>query len=267
MKKLSLEDINLEDINLEEILDKVTAAMKEAAQIILNADRSGDYIDEKSGHANFVTVYDTKVQDCLMKSLGEILPEAAFIGEEGESEAFDGKGFAFVVDPIDGTTNFIRDYCQSAISVGLTFDGKRVAGAVYNPYLDQMYTAILGKGAYRNGKPIHVTSNPLSEAIVIFGTAPYYMELARQTFDKAYEIFTKSLDLRRSGTAAIDLCHIADGSADMFFEMKLQPWDFAAGSLIVEEAGGVVTTTDGEPIDVFRASPILATNGCMEQKL
>ena len=262
-----MQNINTDNLKLEEILSKVTGAMKQAAQIILNADRSGDYIDEKSGHANFVTVYDKKVQDCLKKSLAEILPEAAFIGEEGESDAFDGKGYAFIVDPIDGTTNFIRDYHQSAISVGLTYDGIRVAGAVYNPYLDQMYTAILGKGAYRNDKPIHVTSNPISEAIVIFGTAPYYEELAEVTFEKAYKIFRKSLDLRRSGTAAIDLCHIADGSADMFFELRLQPWDFAAGSLIVEEAGGVVTTTDGEPIDAFTATPILATNGCIEQRL
>lgn len=256
-----------EKYDLEKILSEVTEAMKQASEIILNADRSGDYVDEKSGHANFVTVYDTKVQEFLRDKLGKILPEAAFIGEEGERVDYDRKGFAFVVDPIDGTTNFIRDYHQSAISVGIAYDGVRVAGAVYNPYLDQMYTAVRGKGAYRNGRPIHVTANPLSESIVIFGTAPYYEELAKQTFEKAYEIFTKSLDLRRSGTAAIDLCHVADGSADMFFEMRLQPWDFAAGSLIVEEAGGVVTTTDGDPIDVFTACPVLATNGCMEQKL
>lgn len=252
---------------LTEKMDLVMFVMKDAAQIILNADRTGDYIDEKSGHANFVTVYDQKVQDFLKNALSEIIPEAKFIGEEGESDAFDNVGYAYIVDPIDGTTNFIRDYRESAISVGLTLDGERVAGAVYNPYLDLMYHAIRGEGAFRNETPIHVSNNTMDQAIVIFGTAPYYEELAKQSFEKAYEIFKKSLDVRRSGSAAIDLCHIADGSADMFFEMRLCPWDFAAGSLIVEEAGGVVTGIDLSPLDVSKSMGVLASNGHVEHHL
>lgn len=248
-------------------VDKVKVAVKEAAQIILNADRSGDYIDEKSGHANFVTKYDTLVQQTLKDSLYNILPEAHFIGEEGDAQSFDGKGFAFIVDPIDGTTNFIRDYHISVISVGMTQNGERVAGVIYDPYQDRMYSAIKGKGAFCNDAPIHVSNNTLENSIVIFGTATYYEEYAEETFKKAYEYYKKSLDIRRSGSAATDLCHIADGSADMFFELRLCPWDFAAGSIIVEEAGGIVTGVNGEAVDVSRPMGILATNGCMEQKL
>lgn len=251
----------------KKLIDELKVIMYQAAEIILSADRSGNYIDEKSGRANFVTKYDNKVQDFLKTKLAEILPEATFIGEEGESETYDGKGYAFVVDPIDGTTNFIRDYHMSVISIGILFDGVRVAGAVYDPYQKQMFSAVKGEGAFCNDEPIHVSSNSLDQAIVIFGTATYYEEYAKATFEKAYELYTKSLDVRRSGSAAFDLCHIANGSADMFFEMRLCPWDYAAGSLIVEEAGGVVTGINGEPIDVSKAMGILATNGHIEQKL
>lgn len=256
-----------EQLRIGLIMDKVCVAMKEAAQIILNADRSGNYIDEKDGHANFVTLYDKKVEDLLRIGLLSILPEAKFIGEEGESDAFDGIGYAFIVDPIDGTTNFIRDYKVSVISVGLIKDGERVGGAIYNPYLDLMYTAIKGCGAKRNGKPIHVSSNTLDKAIVLFGTATYYEEYAEVTFTNAYELYKKSLDVRRSGSAATDLCHIAEGSADMYFEMRLSPWDFAAGTLIVEEAGGVVTGINGEIVDISKPMGILATNGKIDYKL
>lgn len=256
-----------EQIRHRNILEEVMVAMKDAAQIILNADRTGNYIDEKDGHANFVTLYDQMVQDKMKQSLAEILPEAKFIGEEGESDSFDGRGYAFIVDPIDGTTNFIRDYHISVISVGLTFDNERVAGAVYDPYLDIMYSAVKGCGAFKNGKAIHVSSNTLDRSIVIFGTATYYDGMAEKTFKKAYELYMKSLDVRRSGSAASDFCHIADGSADMFFEYRLMPWDFAAGSLIVEEAGGVVTGVEGEAVDVSHPMGILATNGIIEQKL
>ena len=256
-----------EQLRTSLIIDKVCASMKEAAQIILNADRSGDYIDEKDGHANFVTLYDKKVEDALRASLLQILPDAKFIGEEGESDQFDGIGYAFIVDPIDGTTNFIRDYKVSVISVGLIKDGERVGAAIYNPYLDLMYTAIKGCGAKRNGKPIHVSSNTLDKSIVVFGTATYYEEHAELTFKKAYELYKKSLDVRRSGSAATDLCHVAEGSVDMFFEMRLCPWDFAAGSLLVEEAGGVVTGINGEPVDTSKSMGILATNGVVEHKI
>ena len=171
------------------------------------------------------------------------------------------KGLAFIVDPIDGTTNFIKDYHVSAISVGLINDGRSYIGVVYNPYLDEMFTAERGKGAFLNGKPIHVSRNPLSEGIVLFGTAPYYEELSRKSFDLAYEYFRQALDIRRSGSAAIDLCSIAAGRAEVYFELRLSPWDYAAGSLIVEEAGGVVTTVDGGEITFERPCSVLAANG------
>jgi len=249
----------------EQLLERIVSEVRACGEIILNADRTKSGIDEKSGHANFVTVYDKKVQSKLQEKLLAILPEAVFVGEEEDVHASVEDGYAFIVDPIDGTTNFIKDYHASAISVGLTKNGKRYMGVVYNPYLDEMFTAVRGQGAFLNGKPVHVSNEPLENGVVIFGTALYYEELAKKSFDMAYEYFRKALDIRRSGSAAIDLCNIAAGRAELFFELRLCPWDYAAGSLIVEEAGGVVTRIDGGEITLNEGCGILATNAVCRQ--
>lgn len=242
-------------------LKEIEKLIRESGDILLGATRTIDMVTAKEGHANFVTTYDKAVQEKLQAGLKKILPEAVFVGEEEDLHASVRKGYAFVVDPIDGTTNFIKDYKQSCISVALLKDSEQVLGAIYNPYLDEMFTAIKGEGAYLNGKRIRTSSLPLSEGIVIFGTAPYYPELNRKSFDMAYDYFTKALDIRRSGSAAIDLCSVAAGRAEVFFELKLSPWDYAAGSLIVTEAGGRVTTVEGEQIVFDRPCSVLATNG------
>lgn len=244
----------------DQLLKQITDAVRACGEIILHADRSKSCIDEKAGHANFVTTYDKKVQQELQEKLLQILPEAVFVGEEEDIHASIAEGYAFIVDPIDGTTNFIKDYHVSAISVGLARDGERYLGVVYNPYLNEMFTAVKGQGACLNGEPIHVSSEPLHNGIVLFGTAPYYEELSRKSFKMAYDYFKKALDIRRSGSAALDLCSVAAGRAEVFFELRLSPWDFAAGSLIVEEAGGKVTTVEGEPLSLHAPCSLLATN-------
>lgn len=245
-------------------LEQIEKLMRECGALLKGATRTPDMVTAKEGHANFVTTYDKMVQEKIREGLLKILPEAAFVGEEEDCHAGIHEGYAFVVDPIDGTTNFIRDYKQSCISVGLLNDGKQVLGAVYNPYYDEMFTAIKGEGAYLNGERIRVSSFPVSQGIVIFGTAPYYPELNKRSFEMAYDYFQKSLDIRRSGSAAIDLCSIAAGRAEVFFELRLSPWDYAAGSLIVREAGGTVTTVEGDEICFDRPCSILATNGVKE---
>lgn len=243
------------------LLRSITNIVRECGGIILNADREQSIVDEKAGHANFVTTYDKMIQAKLKEELLALLPEAVFVGEEEDTHASIKEGYAFIVDPIDGTTNFIRDYHTSAVSVGLAKNGAPYMGVVYNPYLGEMFTAVKGQGAYLNGKPIHVSANPLQNGIVIFGTATYYEELAERTFALAYDFYRKSLDVRRSGSSAIDLCSIAAGRAELFFELRLCPWDYAAGSLIVTEAGGRVTTADGGELPFGESSSVMATNG------
>lgn len=243
-----------------QLLEQIIDVARFCGEIILHADRSAIKIKDKAGKANFVTEYDCKVQKIARERLMQVLPQADFLGEEEEASIDETTEYVFVVDPIDGTTNFIKDYHTSCISIGLIRNGERYLGVVYNPYLDEMFYALKGEGAYLNSKPIHVSSEDLSNGIVLFGTSPYNTELAKASFDLAYTYFTKALDIRRSGSAAIDLCSVAAGRAELYFEMILSPWDFAAGALILEEAGGVVTTLDGNDVPCFEKSSVLARN-------
>lgn len=240
--------------------DRLEPIARKCGDILLNAKREEIRIDNKSGKANFVTEYDEKVQATLKEELAKAFPEALFIGEEGEQEKYDGNGMCFIVDPIDGTTNFIKDYKMSCISIGLINNNKRTAAVVYNPYLDEMFTAELGLGAFLNGKQIHVSDEPLSNGIVLVGTAPYYTELQDETFELMRKYFNEALDIRRSGSAALDLCAIAAGRAELYFELRIQPWDYAAGALIVEEAGGIVTDKDGHEVGIMNPSSVFARN-------
>lgn len=241
-------------------LNQICELVRKCGELIKNANRDELQIDSKAGHANFVTEYDKRVQDMLKAGLKEIAADVKFIGEEGEAQGFLDKGRFFIVDPIDGTTNFIKDYHMSCISVGLIEDGKGSKAVVYNPYLDEMFYATKGLGAYCNGKRIHVSNQPLENGIVLFGTSPYNAELSEKSFETAYAYFKKALDIRRSGSAALDLCSIAAGRAELYFELILSPWDYAAGALIVEEAGGIVSDMDGNPIVYDRPCPVLARN-------
>ena len=135
------------------MLEAIKPAAREAGKIMLDSHLTEGQIEEKEGHANFVTAYDVAVQKFLAGRLPEILPEAGFLGEEGDGSQKVGEGYTFIVDPIDGTTNFIVGYQMSTVSIGLAKDGEAVLGVVYNPFREEMYWAEKGKGAFLNGKP------------------------------------------------------------------------------------------------------------------
>ena len=141
---------------------------------------------------------------------------------------------------MDGTTNLIHDYRCSAVSIALCENRRPVAGLIWQPYMQEMFYAEAGRGASLNGKEIHVSETPFDKALVAFGTAPYHTELAEKSLELALAYLHACADVRRSGSAAIDLAYLACGRHDAFFELNLKPWDYAAGSLIVREAGGVV---------------------------
>ena len=217
-------------------------------------------IMEKGGHANFVTETDEKIQEFLIGVLKDVLPEAVFLGEEEGQDVFTDSmehGFVFVIDPIDGTSNFICDYHPSVVSIGLLKDGKPYIGVVYDPYDDMLFEAAAGQGAYMNGERIMSSGAPLSEALVTFGTAPYYTELRDETFRIAKSLMDKCIDIRRSGTAAWDMCCVAMGKCSLYFEMKIQIWDYAAAALIAGEAGCTVTDIKGEPLSYRGSSSAL----------
>ena len=202
--------------------------------------RSLSRIDQKEGHANFVTNIDREVEEYLQQALLSLVPGSQIIGEEKENGALTDAP-TWIVDPVDGTTNLIHDYRCSAVSIALCENRSPVAGLIWQPYTQEMFYAEAGRGASLNGKEIHVSETPYDKALIAVGTAPYHAELAEKSMELALAFLHSCADIRRSGSAAVDLAYLAAGRLDAFFELTLKPWDYAAGSLIVREAGGVVT--------------------------
>ena len=241
------------------MLKKITEIVKEAGKIVLSAHNQENTITAKEGKKNFVTKYDVAVQEFLFRELGKAFPDAQFIGEEGEND-FSTDGLRFIIDPIDGTTNFMQDYRCSCISVALCNGNDVVAGVVYNPYTDELFSAEKGKGAYLNGDRISVSERPLSDGLALFGTSPYHPENTDETFSLLRKVFDFSRDIRRSGSAAYDICMIACGRCEVFFEKSLQPWDIAAGTLILKEAGGIALNYQGRDINFSTPNDVVFAN-------
>ena len=242
------------------MLDQIISIVRQAGEIVLSARDIAAHTQEKTSAADLVTAYDVAVEEFLKKELLQMLPEAIFYGEESDHDADPTQGWAFIVDPIDGTTNFVRHLNQSAISVALAKDGVIEYGVVLDPFKNEMFSAKRGSGAFLNGKPIRVSDRPLEQGIFGMGTAIYRREYLEPTMRLTTELFKRSCDFRRMGAAALDLCYVAAGRYDVFFEYNLCPWDYAAGSLIITEAGGHITTMEGEPLPLDRRGSVWASN-------
>ncbi len=225
-------------------------------------------VDQKEGHANFVTTMDRSVQSLLQTELTQLLPGSRFIGEEQENELLTDE-YTWIVDPVDGTTNLIHDMHMSAVSVALTKDRTPILGFIYQPYTDEMFFARKGEGAFLNGKPIRVSCVSFDRALVSFGTSPYDPELAEKSLSSALRFLYSCADIRRSGSAAIDLANVASGRTEIYFEYTLKPWDYAAGSLLVTEAGGrFAMPFTGRGIDFSMPGGVVAASAaCYEQAM
>lgn len=242
----------------ERLMERIREITKDAGEIMLTAVHPK--VMEKGGHANFCTETDEKIQAYLIGNLSALLPEAAFLGEEDGQDVFTEKmsrGYCFVIDPIDGTSNFLYSYRPSVISVGLLKDGRPYMGVVYNPFDDLLLHAVSGQGAYADGERIMSSVSPLSESLALFGTSPYYDEKWDRTFELARNLQPLCVDLRRSGSAAWDLCCLALGRCGLYFELWIQLWDYAAAALIALEAGCAVTDFEGSPLKWNGPSPMI----------
>lgn len=242
----------------EKELNSIEQIIKRAGEMILSARPRGEEVHRKTGPANFVTDYDVKLQEYLIRSLSGVLPGAQYFGEEEtEGNTHGGEeGYVFFIDPIDGTTNFMFDYHNSCVSVGLGRDGTLIAGWVYDPYKDQLYSAVKGQGAYLNGERLYLKDLALNSGICAFGCARY--NEGDRIFEILRKLFMHSLAIRNGGSSAIDLCRIASGSNVGYIEMKLQPYDYAAASVILTEAGGVISQADGSGITLDRGCSVIA---------
>ncbi|MGD0738212.1 MAG: inositol monophosphatase family protein [Terracidiphilus sp.] len=229
---------------------------------------------EYKGDVDLVTVADRTVEKLIRSRLGEAFPEHGIYGEEGTRERMDGE-YRWYVDPLDGTTNFAHGFPQFCVSMGLEHrsegtkpedDGTLVAGVIYDPMRDELFTAERGRGAQVNGRPARVSRVPeLAEALLATGF-PSRKRHASPNIHFYHEFTLRSHGVRRAGSAALDLAYVACGRLEAFWEFNLNPWDTAAGILLVEEAGGRVTDFAGAHYRLA-SDEILASNGLIHEEL
>ena len=247
------------------VLQQVIAAVKEAGRLLTDPNAVAE-IRAKSV-TDYVTNVDVAVQTQLKAKLAALTPDVQFMGEEQDNAGLDPNGSIWILDPVDGTTNLIHNFHFSAISLALYEGGQVVFGVVYHPYSDSCFTATRGGGSFLNGQPISVSSaTQLRQCLASVGTVPGRRDLGETAFRQLWTLYNACQDVRRMGCASLDLSFVACGRQDLYVEPALKPWDYAAGLLLVEEAGGKVTQPDGSPVTLLEGCGVLASNGHVHQQ-
>jgi myo-inositol-1(or 4)-monophosphatase len=235
-------------MNLEEIQKSVIRICLEVGEFIRREGASFDLtrIEQKNQFNNLVSYVDKEAETRLVSVLKTLIPQAGFITEEGTVEQSSQQEYNWIIDPLDGTTNFLHGLPVYAISVGLAHREEMVLGVIYHIGRDECFHAVKGGAAYCNEKIIHVSAIPaLSESLLATGFPYYQSQKSDMYLEIIKEFLAKSHGIRRLGSAAIDLAYVACGRLEGFFEYNLNPWDVAAGTLIVKQAGGIVTDFRG----------------------
>lgn len=272
-------------------IEKIFPIIRETTDQYLTRENS-QHITVK-GDSNFVTEVDTNIEKAMKKRLLDLYPDTQFMGEEGDNSNVDFSKPVWILDPVDGTSNLIHDFQNSSMSLALAVDKQVVFGVIYHYstkeyfYAKRGEGAYLGNGSYLNGNslpdedssskqnsygtqiPIHVSNiTELSRCLVSFGTSPYdKATLGEKNCETLKQIFFACEDIRRIGSAAIELAYVAAGRVNIYLERNLKPWDYAAAMVIIEEAGGIITDYAGQPIDISKPSDILAGNKVVHEKL
>lgn len=249
-----------------ELFTQVTQAVIRAGRLFADRDRAGK-VKEK-GRTDFVTAVDLAVQEQLKADLAILAPDVQLMGEEKDNSGLDLTKRVWVLDPVDGTTNLVHDFHNSAVSLALAEGGQVTMGMVYNPYTQELFSARLGRGAFCNGQPIRVSpARTLAESLCSVGTNPSRRDQADQTFAWMRAVYDRCHDVRRVGAASIELCYVACGRLEGYVEQGLKPWDYAAAMLIIQEAGGVLTDEKGSPLSPFSGGAVIASNGHIQEEL
>lgn len=247
------------DYSGEVLLEQLSEAIREAGKIFSDREKAAQI--KYKGATDFVTQVDVSVQSFLRERLEKLAPNVQMMGEEKDNTDLDFSKHMWVLDPVDGTTNLVHGFCHSAVSLALADRGEVLLGLVYNPYADELFTAWKGGGARLNGVPIQTSrTEQLAGSLVDVGTNPSDRQEADRNFRWMRAIFDRCHDVRRLGAASLCLCYVAAGRLDAYLESSLKPWDYAAGMLILREAGGFVSTLAGEEPSLSKGDGILGTN-------
>jgi len=240
-------------------------AARKAGQLLKENISKSDEIFYK-GAVDLVTPFDTKAQRTILDHLSSFFPDHGYLAEEGLSQN-KGAEMRWIIDPLDGTTNYAHHFPVFTISIALERRSEIILGLVYDPMREEMFSVLKGQGAFLNGKKICVSDiDELDKSLLATGF-PYDVRVSQENNISHFNNFIiRAQGIRRCGSAAMDLCYVACGRFDGFWELKLKPWDVAAGTLIVQEAGGQVSDFRGGEFSIF-GSEVLATNGAIHQQM
>lgn len=223
----------------------VEAAVSAGDFIIENVGKiSSEHIDIKQT-SDFVTYVDKESEQLIINKIRGAFPGHHFLAEESLRDT-DGHEYRWIIDPLDGTTNFIHSYPAFSVSIALEHNGEIIAGVIFDPQKKELFTAEKGKGSFLNGRPISVSKiTDISGGLVATGFPFKYKDMLDNYLTLFKNILCRVSDIRRAGSAALDLAHLACGRCEAFFEIGLSPWDIAAGVILIKEAGGIVTDFGG----------------------
>lgn len=254
------------DIPLDSLLSVAIDAAQQGGAVLAECSRNGVHIELKQT-INLVTNADHQAEQRIIDVIHAAFPDHPVLAEErGLSEHCPSR-YKWVIDPLDGTTNFAHGFPAYCVSVGVECDGRAIIGVVYDPTRDELFTAQVGHGAYLNGVRISVsTTDNLDRALLVTGFAYNIRETTNNNLDHFARFALKVQGLRRTGTAALDLCYVAAARFDGFWEVTLNPWDMAAGVVILREAGGTVTDFKGAPHSIY-GQELVASNGLIHQAM
>jgi len=258
--------VSLREEGVMPMLEQAKQAAVAAGRLIKNRAGNAANIQTKAGQeTNLVTELDREAESLIIRTLLARYPDHDILAEESGSHSH-VSDYRWVIDPIDGTTNFAHGLPIFCVSIGLEYRGNIILGVVYDPTRDELFTAERGKGAFMNSMPIRVSDAPsLIESVLVTGFA-YNVSSTHENIDHFQNFLLEARGVRRLGSAALDLCYVAAGRLDGYWEMSLNPWDMAAGVLLVEEAGGKFTDLEGRPSTIHNKK-ILVSNGRIHDQM
>ena len=249
----------------EQIRTVAVEAARRAGVILIDYARNGFRVEHKDA-LNLVTDADTHSEQAIVDAIGRSFPDHEILAEE-RGRAGGTSAYKWIIDPLDGTTNFAHGFPAYAVSIGLEYRGRCILGVVLDPTRQELFVAEAGGGATLNGTPVHVSRTPkLDGALLVTGFAYDIRISKKNNLDHFAHFAVRAQGLRRMGAAAIDLCYVACGRFDGFWELKLNPWDTAAGSLMVAEAGGRMSDFAGGPFSIYGLE-LVASNGLIHDEM
>lgn len=251
---------------LSTMSDLAEQAAREAGEHIRSRFGKIKEIAYKTGVNDPVTDVDKTSEDIIVRRIKQVFPEHSILAEESGSSGETGDGFMWVIDPLDGTVNYAHQFPFFCVSIGLVFSGEILMGIVYDPLRDELFSAIKDLGAFMNGDRIFVSETDEVEKALISTGFAYEPGSKTANIEPFARMVGKARGVRRPGAAALDLCYVAAGRLDGFWEMNLSPWDTAAGVRIAREAGGKVTMMDRSPHDIFKSN-VMASNGKIHDEM